>query len=154
MATRVPKSGLRQSGVRPDGSRQDGSRQGGTRQGSAAGRSTRPQGRTASRLPPAGTSPRARTGSKARTQARGRGKTAKGRSAKGRGRAARQQPATDPFLILSGWLARAIAGAWMVAAHAAGFAARALGRSARDLDPMHRRDGVGLAFLGAAVVVA
>ena len=31
---------------------------------------------------------------------------------------------------------------------------RALGRSARDLDPLHRRDGVGLAFLGAAIVVA
>ena len=42
----------------------------------------------------------------------------------------------------------------MLAAHAAGFAARGLGRSAADLDPMHRRDGVGLAFLGAAVVVA
>ena len=33
-------------------------------------------------------------------------------------------------------------------------AARALGRSARDLDPLHQRDGVGLAFLGAAIVVA
>jgi S-DNA-T family DNA segregation ATPase FtsK/SpoIIIE len=42
----------------------------------------------------------------------------------------------------------------MLAAHAVGFAARALGRSAADLDPMHRRDGVGLTFLGAAVVVA
>jgi S-DNA-T family DNA segregation ATPase FtsK/SpoIIIE len=42
----------------------------------------------------------------------------------------------------------------MVAAHAVGFAARGLGRSAADLDPMHRRDGLGLAFLGAAVVVA
>ncbi|HEV3294898.1 MAG TPA: DNA translocase FtsK [Streptosporangiaceae bacterium] len=42
----------------------------------------------------------------------------------------------------------------MVAAHAAGFAARALGRSARDLDPLHRRDGIGLAFLGAAIIVA
>ena len=42
----------------------------------------------------------------------------------------------------------------MVLAHAAGYGARALGRSAQDLDPLHRRDGVGLAFLGAALVVA
>jgi S-DNA-T family DNA segregation ATPase FtsK/SpoIIIE len=42
----------------------------------------------------------------------------------------------------------------MLAAHAAGFAARGLGHSAADLDPMHRRDGLGLTFLGAAVVVA
>jgi DNA segregation ATPase FtsK/SpoIIIE-like protein len=42
----------------------------------------------------------------------------------------------------------------MVVAHAAGYVARALGRSAADLDRMHRRDGVGLAFLGAALVVA
>jgi DNA segregation ATPase FtsK/SpoIIIE, S-DNA-T family len=43
---------------------------------------------------------------------------------------------------------------WMMAAHAVGFAARAFGRSARDLDPLHRRDGIGLAFLGAAIIVA
>ncbi|HET7243725.1 MAG TPA: DNA translocase FtsK [Streptosporangiaceae bacterium] len=42
----------------------------------------------------------------------------------------------------------------MLVAHAVGFAARGLGRSAADLDPMHHRDGVGLTFLGAALVVA
>jgi len=42
----------------------------------------------------------------------------------------------------------------MVAAHAVGFGARRFGNSARDLDPMHQRDGVGLAFLAAAFVVA
>jgi S-DNA-T family DNA segregation ATPase FtsK/SpoIIIE len=57
-------------------------------------------------------------------------------------------------VILFGWIGRAIAGIWMVVAHAVGFAARGLGRSAADLDPMHRRDGAGLAFLGAALVVA
>ncbi len=39
-------------------------------------------------------------------------------------------------------------------AHAVGFAARAIGRNARDLDPAHRRDGLGLAALGAAIVAA
>jgi hypothetical protein len=118
----------------------------------------RPQGRTASRPRPAGTSPRARISNNARAPAGGRGRAPKRRPKNGyrRGRAGRpyRPPATDPFLILFGWIARAIAGVWMVAAHAVGFAARALGRSAADLDPMHRRDGVGLAFLGAAVVVA
>jgi DNA segregation ATPase FtsK/SpoIIIE, S-DNA-T family len=57
-------------------------------------------------------------------------------------------------MILLSWLGRVLTGAWMLLAHAAGYCARALGRSARDLDPMHQRDGVGLAFLGAAIVVA
>ncbi len=42
----------------------------------------------------------------------------------------------------------------MVVAHAVGFAARALGKSTRELDPLHRRDGVGLACLGAAIILA
>ncbi|MGH3199007.1 MAG: DNA translocase FtsK 4TM domain-containing protein [Streptosporangiaceae bacterium] len=47
-----------------------------------------------------------------------------------------------------------IAAAWMVVAGAVGFAARAIGRGARDLDPHHRRDGVGLLTLGVAIVLA
>jgi S-DNA-T family DNA segregation ATPase FtsK/SpoIIIE len=57
-------------------------------------------------------------------------------------------------VILIGWTGRAIAGAWMVAAGAVGFAVRWVGRGARDLDPHHRRDGVGLLTLGVAVVLA
>src|SRR5215470_10692519 len=134
MAARVPKTGVSGS---------DG---------------TRPQGRTASRPRPAGTSSRTRISNNTRATSGGRGRRPKGRPRKGRGRSAprrtQRQPATDPFLILFGWIARVIAAAWMVVAHAAGYAARALGRSAADLDPMHRRDGVGLAFLGAALVIA
>jgi DNA segregation ATPase FtsK/SpoIIIE, S-DNA-T family len=57
-------------------------------------------------------------------------------------------------VILIGWTGRMIAAAWMVAAGAVGFAARAIGRGARDLDPHHRRDGVGLLTLGVAIVLA
>ncbi len=57
-------------------------------------------------------------------------------------------------MILFGWVAKAASAAWMVAAHGVGFVARAIGRSARDLDPLHRRDGIGLAVLGAAIVTA
>ena len=49
-------------------------------------------------------------------------------------------------------MARLIVGAWMVAAHAVGGTARAFGKSARDMDPLHRRDGLGLAYLAAAIV--
>ena len=42
----------------------------------------------------------------------------------------------------------------MFVAHGLGFAVRAVGRGARDLDPLHRRDGIGLAILGAAIVTA
>ena len=57
-------------------------------------------------------------------------------------------------MILIGWIGRTIAAAWMIAAGAVGFAVRAIGRGARDLDPHHRRDGVGLLTLGVAIVLA
>jgi S-DNA-T family DNA segregation ATPase FtsK/SpoIIIE len=57
-------------------------------------------------------------------------------------------------VILVEWIGHLIAAVWMVVAHTVGAAVRHLGKSARDLDPMHRRDGIGLGLLGAAVVVA
>src|SRR6516162_406055 len=134
MAVRVPKTGGSQSG------------------------GTRPQGKTASRPRPAGTSSRTRVSNNTRAPYGGSGRRPKGRPKKGRGRSAsrrtQRQSATNPFVILFEWIARVVGAAWMLVAHAAGSAARALGRSAADLDPLHRRDGVGLAFLGAALVLA
>jgi S-DNA-T family DNA segregation ATPase FtsK/SpoIIIE len=57
-------------------------------------------------------------------------------------------------VILVGWLARAIAGAWMVVAGGLGFLVRSVGRGAKDLDPHHRRDGLGLLIFGASIVLA
>ncbi|HEY6295610.1 MAG TPA: DNA translocase FtsK 4TM domain-containing protein, partial [Streptosporangiaceae bacterium] len=57
-------------------------------------------------------------------------------------------------MILVGWLGRAISGAWMVAAGSVGYVARSFGRGARDLEPHHRRDGLGLLTLGLAIVLA
>jgi S-DNA-T family DNA segregation ATPase FtsK/SpoIIIE len=57
-------------------------------------------------------------------------------------------------VILAGWLGRAVAGAWLVVAGGVGFAVRWVGRGARDLDPHHRRDGLGLLTLGVAIVLA
>jgi S-DNA-T family DNA segregation ATPase FtsK/SpoIIIE len=56
-------------------------------------------------------------------------------------------------VILIGWTGRAIAGAWMLVAGSVGYAARWVGRGARDLEPHHRRDGAGLLTLGVAIVI-
>jgi DNA segregation ATPase FtsK/SpoIIIE, S-DNA-T family len=48
---------------------------------------------------------------------------------------------------------RAARGAWLMLAKSTGTAARSVGR-ARDLEPGHRRDGIALALLGLAVVIA
>jgi len=53
-----------------------------------------------------------------------------------------------------GWVARTLTAAWMLVAGAVGFAARSIGRGARDLEPHHRRDGIGLLTLGVAIVLA
>ncbi|HEY6275707.1 MAG TPA: DNA translocase FtsK 4TM domain-containing protein [Streptosporangiaceae bacterium] len=141
MATRVPKGGARP--------------QGGT---GARPRPAPPSGRTrASNSMPAARAPaRKRTTSSRRGRGSGWGRSGPG-AGRGRGKSrgqARPQPSTDPIIILFGWIAGAVTAVWMLAAHAAGFAARAFGRSARDLDPLHRRDGAGLALLAAAIVVA
>jgi DNA segregation ATPase FtsK/SpoIIIE, S-DNA-T family len=57
-------------------------------------------------------------------------------------------------VILVSWLTRAVAEVWMGLAHAVGYVARAAGRNALDLDPAHRRDGLGLTTLGVAIVTA
>lgn len=49
---------------------------------------------------------------------------------------------------------RAVQGTWMGLAHATGAVARKVGDTGRDLEPEHRRDGLGLLFLALAVVVA
>jgi DNA segregation ATPase FtsK/SpoIIIE, S-DNA-T family len=47
-----------------------------------------------------------------------------------------------------------VARLWLLIAHAVGAVFRAYGRGARDLDPEHRRDGLGLTALGVAIVLA
>jgi len=49
---------------------------------------------------------------------------------------------------------RGLVAVWLGVAHAVGALARRVGRTARDLDPAHRRDGVGLLLIGLAVVAA
>ena len=51
-------------------------------------------------------------------------------------------------------LGRLVRALWLGVAHLTGGLARRIGTGARDLDPAHRRDGIGLALIGLATVVA
>ena len=50
-------------------------------------------------------------------------------------------------------LGRGIGALWMGLARMLGAIVRSIGTAARDLDPEHRRDGIGLALIGLGVVV-
>jgi DNA segregation ATPase FtsK/SpoIIIE, S-DNA-T family len=94
-------------------------------------------------------------GTQARSAPKKTPKKSNRKPARGPGRRpAPRRPPRDPVVILVVWTGKMIAAAWMLVAGAVGFAARAIGRGARDLDPHHRRDGVGLLTLGAAIVLA
>lgn len=67
-------------------------------------------------------------------------------------RAVRSGP--GPVARLFTALFRGVAAVWLAIAHGVGAVARSIGHTARDLEPEHRRDGVGLFLLGIAVVVA
>jgi DNA segregation ATPase FtsK/SpoIIIE, S-DNA-T family len=113
-----------------------------------------------------GTSGRSRSNGTAKRPAGGSGRGSAGRKTAARGgrsgsgsrrpggRRYQSRPPSNPILILIGWAVQVISGLWMGLAHTVGAAARHLGRNARDLDPAHRRDGVGLATLGLAILVA
>ncbi|MDQ1709957.1 MAG: segregation ATPase FtsK/SpoIIIE, family [Frankiaceae bacterium] len=83
------------------------------------------------------------------------------RAAPARRRRAHRSPAkrilTAIGLVVTGVLllvARAASGTWRLAARMVGTTARRVGDGARGLDPAHRRDGAGLAFVAAALVTA
>ena len=59
-----------------------------------------------------------------------------------------------PVVRLIGGIGRGLGAIWLGVAHLLGAFVRRVGTVARDLDPEHRRDGLGLGFLGLAVVIA
>ena len=58
------------------------------------------------------------------------------------------------LIVLTGWLFRAIAMVWLLVAGVVGGIVRRFGRNARELHPDHKRDGLGLAFMGLAIIFA
>ncbi|HEX4255377.1 MAG TPA: DNA translocase FtsK 4TM domain-containing protein [Streptosporangiaceae bacterium] len=139
MATRAPKSSTRSRGGDSGDFRAEPS--GPARRKPAAG--SRSGSRTTAKPRRTSTS----SSSRSRASTRSKSSTARGR---------RPAPARsrDPILILVGWVGHALSAAWMVVAGSLGFAARRVGNSARDLEPEHRRDGVGLLWLAVAIVLA
>ncbi len=118
----------------------------------------RARGDTASRPRQSGGSTRGGSGTSARYRRASRYSSSRSRST-GRGkstgrRVTKPAPSSNPFVVLAGWVVALLAAIWMGLAHTVGAAFRMLGRSARDLDPLHRRDGIGLAALCAAIVLA
>jgi S-DNA-T family DNA segregation ATPase FtsK/SpoIIIE len=71
--------------------------------------------------------------------------------------APRKKPAprrtASPIAAAGHTVGRGVRAGWLMVARGAGTTARSVGR-ARDLEPGHRRDGIALALLGIAVVVA
>jgi S-DNA-T family DNA segregation ATPase FtsK/SpoIIIE len=88
--------------------------------------------------------------SSSRSGSRGSGRKPAARKPAAR-KSVRRSPAGGVILSSLGRGARAL---WLGIAHLVGWLARRIGNTARDLDPAHRRDGIGLALLGLATIVA
>jgi len=99
-----------------------------------------------------------RSGSRASGSAGGRGGPRKPPpKSRARSRAAsRSGPrhASAPGAVVLRSIGRALRAVWLGIAHLVGWLARRIGTTARELDPAHRRDGIGLSLLGLATVVA
>ncbi|MFF2812932.1 DNA translocase FtsK [Streptomyces sp. NPDC058000] len=69
-------------------------------------------------------------------------------------RAPAKKAAPKPAPSPTGGVYRLARACWLGAAHATGAVFRGFGRGAKNLDPAHRKDGLGLLLLGLALVVA
>ncbi|MBA2768590.1 MAG: DNA translocase FtsK, partial [Sporichthyaceae bacterium] len=125
-----------------------------------ATRTSSPPGSRSKSTPKAGPA-RGSSGSSSGTRSRRTpsGSTAIRKPGRGTARSGRPAPravrsGAGPVLRFFSMVGRGLAAVWLGVAHAVGALARRVGRTARDLDPAHRRDGVGLLLIGLAVVAA
>ncbi|MEQ4718289.1 DNA translocase FtsK [Nonomuraea sp. B19D2] len=91
------------------------------------------------------------TSSRSTPAKRGASSTGRPRAGSGRKPSMTHQ---DPISWVFTMIGKLIVGLWMLLANGIGSTARALGKNARELDPAHRRDGVGLTVLAGAIVLA
>ena len=97
-----------------------------------------------------GSSSRSRSAQKKKpAPKRGRTTTTRKRPAP---RAVRSGPGPVLRLFTAGW--HGLAALWLAVAHGLGAVVRRIGRTARDLEPEHRRDGFGLLLFGLAMITA
>ncbi|MGH3471256.1 MAG: DNA translocase FtsK 4TM domain-containing protein [Nocardioidaceae bacterium] len=105
--------------------------------------------------------PRSRSASRSRSGASG-SQTRRRSSTSRKGRSSRSSPRSrssrrngpGPVAALVTGLGRALAAVWLGVAHLIGAIVRRIGSTARDLEPEHRRDGLGLGLVGVAIVVS
>ncbi|HEX7163933.1 MAG TPA: DNA translocase FtsK, partial [Trebonia sp.] len=128
---------------------------GGGRSGGAAGGSADAK-RSGKGNARGGTSARGKSGGRPGPTGRTgqKGRQAKSGAKSGAAKKAASQPTSNLLIVLTAWLFRAIAMAWLLVAGLVGGIVRRFGRNARELHPDHKRDGLGLVFLGLAIVFA
>lgn len=98
----------------------------------------------------ASSSPRAQTRSRSPSRATKRGSGTRTPPKK----AAKKRSGPHPIARLARGLGGLVRAIWLGIAHLCGGLARRIGSSACDIDPEHRRDGVGLLLLAMAILVA
>ncbi|MDL4818134.1 DNA translocase FtsK [Actinomadura opuntiae] len=106
---------------------------------------------------PAGPAPRKRTSNAKGGGAKGgpaRSGAARGGAGRGSGRGRPQQQKPDPISQAVLGFFKLLFKLYLLAAVTVGSVFRAYGNGARNLDPEHRRDGLGLALLGSSIVLA
>ncbi|MEV4568290.1 DNA translocase FtsK [Nonomuraea sp. NPDC049419] len=110
----------------------------------------------ATRTPKSASKGPAKRSTSSRSTPAKRGTTQAGRSRTKASASGRKSPVThpDPITWVLTMIGKLIVGLWMLFANGIGGAARAVGKNARELDPAHRRDGVGLTVLAGAIVLA
>lgn len=97
------------------------------------------------------------TGKGGASRRKGASGGAKGRSGKSGSRGAasgkrQSAPTRDPLVLLFRGIVRAFDAGYLLIAGLVGYGVRRIGRGARDLHPDHQRDGIGLFFLGLAII--
>jgi DNA segregation ATPase FtsK/SpoIIIE, S-DNA-T family len=154
----TPPPGSGRGGGARRGAGAGGGSSGGSGRGKSAGagKSGAAGGRSAGSANGKGRARSAKSGSpRGPARASGRGKQAGRGGAKGRQTTRKPSPHTPNLLIvLTAWLFRAVGMVWVLVAGIVGGTVRRFGRNARDLHPDHKRDGLGLVFLGLAIVFA
>jgi S-DNA-T family DNA segregation ATPase FtsK/SpoIIIE len=102
--------------------------------------------------------PRSRSGSSrsgtSRSQTRRGSSTSKRKSSRSRAGASSRRTGPGLLTQLVSGIGRGLRAIWLGAAHLIGAVVRRIGSTARDLEPEHRRDGLGLSLVALAIVVS
>ncbi|MGI8992712.1 MAG: DNA translocase FtsK [Nocardioidaceae bacterium] len=103
-------------------------------------------------------STRSRSGSSSsqtrRTSSRNSSRATSASRSRPRSRPVKRRAGPGLLARFTAGIGRGLAALWLGLAHLLGAVVRRIGSTARDLEPEHRRDGIGLSLVGLAIVVA